>query len=176
MDILCHPTLNTYNGNITPQVQIVATNENADYAAGNNRITETAIYGHVVRDEPLEVLGIPDNKIKQLNASNIFTVRDLLHFVPSRYVDYRTPKTADTVSHKETCSMIGTVRKICIYPKVTKAICVDLNGEKFDAVWFYQDYVAKTYSREPSISFVGKSILSLKFQGKPQSLIQGKYK
>lgn len=156
LDILCHPTLNTYNGNITPQVQIVATNENADYAAGNNRITETAIYGHVVRDEPLEVLGIPDNKIKQLNASNIFTVRDLLHFVPSRYVDYRTPKTADTVSHKETCSMIGTVRKICIYPKVTKAICVDLNGEKFDAVWFYQDYVAKNLFEGTQYIFCGQ--------------------
>ena len=154
LDLIVYPQISNYKGQNELQCNILSCIETSE--VGRNSLSSNAVYGYVVKDEPIEILGLSAAKIKQFNDNNIHTVKDLLCYLPRRYMDYRFPKGAEAVEQGEICSMIGTVREVKIYPKVTKAICTDPNGQRFAAVWFHQDYVAKSLLAGTKYIFCGK--------------------
>ncbi|MCD8095743.1 MAG: DEAD/DEAH box helicase [Ruminococcus sp.] len=126
----------------------------------------SAIYGHVVKDEDLKVLDLPERKIKQLNTNGIHTVRELTRYMPSKYLDFREPKTVKQLKDKTTDCVIGTVEKLYI-GKAVNVICRDTSGDKFIATWFHQDYVAKQMIAGRTFMFCGR--ISIRRQESAQS-------
>ena len=56
--------------------------------------------------EYLSELNLSPSKVKQFENKKIYTVSDLLHFLPKKYYDFRNPTSANNVENEELCSMI----------------------------------------------------------------------
>jgi len=62
----------------------------------------------------LELLGIPDNKMKQLQRAGIESIEDLARYYPRRYNDFRTVvRVDDLMQHVgEVVSVVGQIVSI----------------------------------------------------------------
>ena len=78
------------------------------------------------------------SKISQFESKGIFTVEDLIKFLPRKYFDYRVPKTCNQLVEGENAAIIGTVQLANrnIEKKYFKIRAVDKNNVPFDIYWF----------------------------------------
>ena len=143
IDIIASLSLSEYKGKEKVSCNIESFKQ-SDISLQNKLTSVQTQYGIRVVDQPLEVLGLNDKKLKQFHKSGIFTIQELINYFPRKYLDFRYPKmTYEITEQYEVCSIIGTVIKIKQGPKIAYAMVKDDNGGVFMAAWFHQDYVLR---------------------------------
>ena len=106
----------------------------------------------------LDILNIPKNKITQFQKKGIFSLEDLLNFIPKKYLDYRKPLLCKELEEGIDAAIIGTV----IYVKNVKekkffiAKCKDVEGKVFDVCWFGNVYGLEKIMINGNYFFSGK--------------------
>ena len=113
--------------------------------------------------------------VTRLKKLNIFTINDLLHHVPHRYLDYTLISEIAKVQVGETVTTIGQVDGIKNqYTKAGKKIqfaqISDATG-KIDVVWFNQPYLIRNIKPGSNISLSGKA----EWVGKKRTLVSPEY-
>lgn len=103
----------------------------------------------------IDVLKMPPVKKKQFNKKGIYTIEDLLRYMPRKYYDFRTPKLIKDLIVGEFSAVIGTVEEVKDTSKVIKATIIDEHGQKMDILWF-QKYVIKMLNIGEKYIFCGK--------------------
>lgn len=96
----------------------------------------------------LSEVNVTKAKEKQFNSKGIYSVEDLLRFLPRKYYDFTTPISLDDYQEKEMCAVVGEVVDFRAY---SKCLNVLLREEKSDkalrVVWFNQGYMADKLER-----------------------------
>ena len=105
----------------------------------------------------IDVLKMPPVKKKQFNKKGIYTIEDLLRYMPRKYYDFRTPKLIKDLIVGEFSAVIGTVEEVKDTSKVIKATIIDEQGQKMDILWF-QKYVIKMLNIGEKYIFCGKVV------------------
>lgn len=155
LDVIVSPSINVYK-EVEKAQCIIDFFDNSEEAKLRELASQITQYGIRVMDQPLDVLGLAPKKIEQFHDAGIFTLNDLISYLPRAYKDFRYPKTVDQVLHKETCSMIGTIKKLKSGNKMAYAMCEDENGKTFMACWFHQDWVLRVLSSGYQYIFCGQ--------------------
>ena len=110
----------------------------------------------------LSVLGVTPQKKKQFFRKKIFTVEDLMCFLPRKYYDFRNPKTIKDLIIDETEAVIGEITEIKRYNKVLKVIIKDSNNWTMEMLWFNGfDYLSKLLYIHKTYIFYGKVQMGL---------------
>lgn len=92
--------------------------------------------------EYLSELNLSPSKVKQFENKKIYTVSDLLHFLPKKYYDFRNPTSANNVENEELCSMILQATDLDIKPKYVKLKCIEkTSNRKVEVIWFNQKFI-----------------------------------
>lgn len=90
----------------------------------------------------LEELGLTQGKIKQFQSKNIYTVEELLTYIPKRYNDFRKTVSADELDYSKACAIIGTGTDLKISPKYIKLTVKEkITGKNIYVTWFNQSYM-----------------------------------
>lgn len=114
-----------------------------------------------------DVLDVPEKKVKQLQNKGIYTVGDMLRFLPRRYEDRSKILTAKELPKHigEKIALVGTVDSIYSdYAKNFLSINLKLdNGLKFSVKWFHQNYLAQQFATGEQYFFYGKLEFNEKF-------------
>ena len=142
IDMIVSIGINTYQGKEKVSCNIERYKK-SDILIQRELASKVTQYGLRIVEQPLEVLGITNKKIEQFNKSGIYTVNQLINYLPKKYLDFRKTKNVCDIQENELCSMIGTVTKLKQGPKMSYAMCTDENGHSFMACWFHQDYVLR---------------------------------
>lgn len=117
------------------------------------------------------MLGLPSNKIKQLNTRNIYCVEDLLKYIPTKYYDFRQPtKIGNITPLTETCAIVGKVIDKRIYykkdnPSVPSVLTISVaDGTGYIQIsWFYKiDVFNKILQEGREYIFCGKPYIDVK--------------
>lgn len=106
----------------------------------------------------LELLGIPDNKMKQLQRAGIESIEDLARYYPRRYNDFRTVvRVDDLMQHVgEVVSVVGQIVSIKQGGTYTTAYVRDGSERMLGVTWFNQPYIeCRLYTRQDYV-FCGK--------------------
>lgn len=86
----------------------------------------------------LSLLNIPNSKIKQLEKKGIFSLPDLLKFIPSRYYDFRqTTYIKDINDYTNMCAIVGKVIKKSIFQGKVLSIKVNDGTGIITLSWFH---------------------------------------
>lgn len=97
----------------------------------------------------LEELNIPTKKIKQLNNEKIFSIEDLLAFLPRKYYDFRNPDSLENIKDNELGCFIGKIKTIKSSSKMVKAVMIEeKSGKIFNVIWLNQAYMEKKLNEE----------------------------
>jgi ATP-dependent DNA helicase RecG len=105
------------------------------------------------------VKGIGEVRAKKLKDIGISTVKDLLNFVPRRYLDRTTILPMNRLIKGQQTTVVGRIiRKEKIFGKKTRLIVTISDGTgKISAVWFNQiDFFLKLFCLGEEVSFSGK--------------------
>lgn len=90
----------------------------------------------------LEDIGVTARKLPQFNSKKIYSVEDLLKFVPRKYYDFRNPVSADNIVHQKKCCLIVCGNELKVTPTYIKLICTEVkSGRKIVAMWFNQKFM-----------------------------------
>jgi len=97
---------------------------------------------------------------KRLEKLDIYTIEDLLHHVPSRYVDYSKVIKIKNLKVDDIVTIRGTVNSMKnIYTKRGKKIQIAQikdNTGTINAMWFNQPFLARSIRKGNEYSFSGK--------------------
>ncbi|MBI9051285.1 MAG: ATP-dependent DNA helicase RecG [Anaerolineaceae bacterium] len=111
---------------------------------------------------PLDVIkGIGSKYYQALKKMDLFTLGDLLYYVPRRYDDYSELKTINRVEYQDEITIIAAVHSITTRPirggkmKLTEAVVTDGTGF-LRLTWFNQPWVAKNYPVGTQLVISGK--------------------
>ena len=104
----------------------------------------------------IEVLGIPQQKVNQFYAKNIYTLGGLATFKPRRYLDYRTTKKVKDVTDKEDCIMFLKVMSKSLRDNNVFLNCIDRNGDKIYLAMFHRAFAYKAIREGECYFFTGK--------------------
>jgi ATP-dependent DNA helicase RecG len=105
------------------------------------------------------VKGVGETRAKQLKKYGIFTVQDLLNYIPRRYLDRSTITRINQVSKDEEATIVGQVVKIKLIPRPRRRLIVTIYDKTglMDAVWFNQaDFFAKIFRQDQEVALSGK--------------------
>lgn len=155
LDIIVSPSINEFNGARRVQCILEHYQESA-IKIRRNELSKITTYGVRLIDSELETLGIEEKKIKQLKNAGINSVRELLEYLPTKYYDFRYPKTIKDVENKETCCILGKIVKIKETNGNVFASCLDADGTLFVVSWFRQYYVARNLKVHQTYAFCGQ--------------------
>lgn len=108
----------------------------------------------------LALLGLNPKKIAQFNKRGIFSIEDLVSFLPSKYLDLTTPKTVDQIQDGDTALIVIRVRDVI--PRITtvQVYGPDSNGDEIMITWFNVTYVADVIKPGQLLAAVGKLSVS----------------
>lgn len=93
----------------------------------------------------LSSLGVAPAKEKQFSKKNIFTVEDLVRYLPRRYNDF-TKETGILPSDQVSCITAKVNRVLCNYgriPTMTALCTITPTGEGLSVTWFNQNYLKR---------------------------------
>lgn len=114
----------------------------------------------------LDLLNLTTQKKNQFYKKGIYTVEDLLRFIPRTYHDYRFPKLVSQAIENDDCSMLLTLTSIEAKPKCIKASGMDEKGVSIDLVWFNAAYLLKVLKVNQKYLFCGKVSCYSPFPGR----------
>lgn len=92
----------------------------------------------------LEILGLRKDKINQFNNKGIFTIEDLVSFLPRKYYDFTNTKNVKDLLDGDYQAVIGTVEKLDVKKGMISVTLKDNLNWKMYITFFHQDYIAKT--------------------------------
>lgn len=92
----------------------------------------------------LDVLGLRKDKVNQFNKKGIFTVEDLVSFLPRKYYDFTHTKSVKELLDGDYQAVVGTVEKLDTKKGMVSVTLKDDFNWKMYITFFHQDYVAKT--------------------------------
>lgn len=92
----------------------------------------------------LELLNLRKDKINQFNKKGIYTVEDLVNFLPRRYDDYSTPKCVKYLIDGEIQAVVGVIEKVTNKNGIINVTLKDNMNWKLFITFFNQNYLAKT--------------------------------
>ena len=104
----------------------------------------------------LSNIGVIPAKIKQFNSKKIYSVEDLLRFLPRKYYDFRNPKRIVDLELNEIEAFIATITEIKKYPKMLRITLKDDYGATMYAVFFQYSYVERLLDIGSKYIFYGK--------------------
>ncbi len=104
----------------------------------------------------ISTLGINKGKIRQFNSKGIYTLDDLVNYLPKEYKDFRNDTKVDNLQDGGFYSVIGKVRKIDTGAKYVRVTATDKFEKKFFITWFFQEYVLKELKVGEVFNFCGK--------------------
>lgn len=154
-DMIISPKTNSFRGKAIIQCNILAMHKSAN-SKNTAALSEETVYGTRIVDQSIDVLGLAPKKQKQFNDAGIFTLGDLIDYVPKKYNDFRYDKTVSEVTDKEVCCIIGDITKKHFGEKMIRADCVDKTGRRFMACWFNQPYVYQPLIEGKTYIFCGQ--------------------
>ena len=93
----------------------------------------------------LTALQIQKNKISQFNKKGIFTVEDLVNFLPRKYYDFYNTVNINYAENGEMNCFILDIDRINKTPKVLQFFCSDSQGTKVTVLFFHMDYLANQF-------------------------------
>ncbi len=112
---------------------------------------------------PVTVLpGIGPRNSQNLSRLGIYTLRDLLYYLPRRYDDYSKLRPINRLGYREQVTIIGTIKSISTQPirggsfQRTEAIITDGSGS-LRVNWFNQPYLARRLHTGMQVSLSGKT-------------------
>lgn len=104
----------------------------------------------------LESLNISKAKENQFKSKKIYSVEDMVYFLPLKYYDFRESSDFNRIANKEMVCLIGKIIKIQASSKMVKAVMKEeKTGKIFNVVWFSQPYMEKRLNEE----FIKKRII-----------------
>lgn len=92
----------------------------------------------------LEILGLRKDKVNQFNKKGIFTVEDLVSFLPRKYYDFTKSTSVKQLLDGDYQAVIGTVEKVDVKKGMINVTLKDDYNWKMYISFFHQDYIAKT--------------------------------
>lgn len=96
----------------------------------------------------LSEVNVTKAKEKQFNSKGIYSVEDLLRFLPRKYYDFTKPISLDDYQEKEMCAVIGEVVDFRAYSKCLSVVLREEQSDKaLRVVWFNQGYLADSLER-----------------------------
>lgn len=104
----------------------------------------------------ISALGINKGKIKQFNSKGIYTVEDLINFLPRKYYDFRNITKIKDVRDGEFVSVIGEVIEIKSGKNYIRAKIKDDSNKNLFVTWFNQMYILKILKIGEIYNFCGK--------------------
>ena len=102
----------------------------------------------------LSLLKMRKDKLEQFNKKNIYTIEDLINYLPRKYYDFTTPKMTKEIKDGDITGIIGTVNSIKNDKGVIKLILLDENSDKFYVQFYHKEYMEKLIE-ENKTYFVG---------------------
>jgi ATP-dependent DNA helicase RecG len=119
----------------------------------------------------LSVINVNKQKEKQFNKKGIYTVEDLLKFVPRKYFDYSNPKNIKDLIAGDNVSVVGTVLNVKTNneKKYVSINIEDSNGDTMEIIWFRAVYVSRMLVIGQKYIFCGP-VNENKFNYKPQMI------
>ena len=154
LDVILTPGINNYTGKEVVQCIVEYVQESEEHLI-RNELSKITSYGIRVIDQDLGVLGITERKLKQFNNAGIFTINDLVNYLPKRYYDFRKTKFIEDLENKEFAVVIGKLLKLKCNNRNVFATCVDGKGKVFMASWFNQPYVYSKLVTKREYMFCG---------------------
>jgi len=104
----------------------------------------------------ISALGINKGKIKQFNSKGIYSVEDLINFLPRKYYDFRKITKIRDVKDGEFVSIVGEVVEIKTGDSYIRAkVRDDSNGNLF-VTWFNQKHILNLINVGEVFNFCGK--------------------
>ncbi len=109
----------------------------------------------------LSIKGIGDSSLEKLAKLNIKTLRDLIRFLPRKYLDYSNPKKIIEIKEKKTVSFIATIDNFkSFYTKTGKLIsqaqATDDTGT-ITLIWFNNPYIKRLLTPQLQYTVAGTS-------------------
>lgn len=101
----------------------------------------------------LDTLKIRKDKLNQFYKKGIFTIEDLISFLPRKYYDFTKSYITKELKDKEYQAIVGTVDTIKEENEIIKLNLLDDNNEKFYVHFYHRTYL-KNILKEGSRYFV----------------------
>lgn len=104
---------------------------------------------------------VQENYLKRLTKLNLFTIKDLLYHLPSRYEDYSKLYKINQLQPNTEATIIGTILDIKTIRTrhknmtLTEALIEDESGT-IKIIWFNQKYIAQSFPIETKVRISGK--------------------
>lgn len=111
----------------------------------------------------ISTLGINKGKIKQFNSKGIYTVEDLVKFLPKKYYDFRKHTKINDTTNEEYYSIVGEVKDINTGKNHIRIKVSDNSGKNLFVTWFNQKYVLKMIKLGEVYNFCGKIQIDQKY-------------
>lgn len=93
----------------------------------------------------LDVLQMRNDKIAQFNKKGIYTIEDLVNFLPRKYYDFTEPEYIMYLENDIPVCTIGTIQNINLTDKVLQFDIMDDKGWHLYVCFFHMDYMAKQF-------------------------------
>lgn len=93
----------------------------------------------------LDLLQLRNDKISQFNKKGIYTVEDLVNFMPRKYYDFTSPDYIMYLEPDEMQATIGTINGINLAEKYLQFDIVDDKGWHLYVTFFHMDYLSKQF-------------------------------
>jgi ATP-dependent DNA helicase RecG len=111
---------------------------------------------------PLSVIqGVGSKYFQALKKIGLFTLADLLYYIPRRYDDYSELKTINRIAYQDEITIIASVHSIATRPirggimKLTEAVVTDGTGF-LRLTWFNQPWIDKNFPVGTQLVISGK--------------------
>lgn len=116
----------------------------------------------------IEKLGIPKQKVTQLNAADILYTEDIVQRYPSKYLDFRNPITNFDNCTDGVYSIVGVIDSIVNKGKYFYARIKGEGKRYIYAYWFNQMFVLNQISEGKKYIFCGKVTVKSEFNNQIQ--------
>ena len=93
----------------------------------------------------IDLLQIRNDKISQFNKKGIYTIEDLVNFMPRKYYDFTSPDYIMYLEPDEMQATIGTIQGINLTEKYLQFDVMDDKGWHVYVTFFHMDYLARQF-------------------------------
>lgn len=104
----------------------------------------------------LEILDMKKNKISQFNKKGIYTIEDLVSFLPRKYYDFTEAKLVKDLKDNEFQAVIGVVDKVSKKNSMINVTLKDEGNRNLYITFFNNNYLFKTIKNGDKYLACGK--------------------
>ncbi len=117
-------------------------------------------YLYHLDDQITNLKGIGEASAEKLSKLKIFTIRDLLHLIPTRYLDFSQKLKITELQEGSTACFLGTTHTIKSFftktgKQITETSVSDDTG-KITLLWFHNPYIKKILQENTEYTIAGK--------------------